>query len=171
MHPLFPDSKEIRIYQQPGRITAKQLETMDQLLLILPERIPASLWKQLPEGPKLQAAMRRRGADAVPALCTRLGNRKLTLVAGARLAADATAFEQLTLARKLVASVTSEKGGSLGITVLGFDAAAAASIARNVVAAALAAAFPLPAFKSRISPFGSPNARYAPFPLSAILCA
>jgi leucyl aminopeptidase len=148
MHPLFPDSKEIRIYQQPGRITAKQLETMDQLLLILPDRIPASLWKQLPEGPKLQAAMRRRGADAVPALCTRLGNRKLTLVAGARLAADATVFEQLTLARKLVASVTSEKGGSLGITVLGFDAAAAASIARNVVAAALAAAFPLPAFKS-----------------------
>ena len=148
MHPLFPEFKEIRIYQQPGRVTAKQLEAMDQFLVILPERIPASLWKQLPEGQKLKAAMGRRGADAVPALCTRLGNRKLTLVAGARLAADASAFEQLTLARKLVASVTPEKAGSLGIAVVGFDADAAASIARNAVAAALAAAFPMPAFKS-----------------------
>ncbi len=148
MHPLFPDSKEVPIYQQPGGITAKQLEAMDQLLLILPERIPASLWKQLPEGQKLKAAMRRRGADAVPALCTRLGNKKLTLVAGARLAADASAFEQLTLARRLVASVVAEKAGSLGIAVVGIDAGRAATIVRNVVSAALAAAFPLPAFKS-----------------------
>ncbi|HSN52576.1 MAG TPA: leucyl aminopeptidase family protein [Woeseiaceae bacterium] len=121
---------------------------MDQLLLILPERIPASLWKQFPEGQKLKAAMRRRGADAVPALCTRLGNKKLTLVAGARLAADASAFEQLTLARKLVASVVTEKAGCLGIAVVGFDAGRAATIVKNVVSAALAAAFPLPAFKS-----------------------
>ena len=151
MHPLFPDSKEVRIYQQPGRVTAKQLETLDQLLLILPERIPAALWKQLPEGQKLGAAMRRRGADAVPALCTRLGNKKMTLVAGARLAADASAFEQLTLARKLVASVTAEKPGSLGIAVVGFDADAAAAIVMHAVAAALATAFPLPAFKSEAS--------------------
>jgi leucyl aminopeptidase len=148
MHPLFPDYKEIRIYQQPGRITAKQLEAMDQLLVILPERIPASLWNRLPEGQKLKAAMGRRGADTVPALCTRLGNKKLTLVTGARLAADASAFEQLTLARKLVASVTTEKAGSLGITVVGFDPDAAAAVTRNAVSAALAAAFPLPAFKS-----------------------
>ena len=147
MHPLFPDSREIPIYQQTGDVTAKQLEAMDQLLLILPERIPAALWKQLPEGQKLKAAMRRRGADAVPALCTRLGNKKLTLVAGARLAADASVFEQLTLARKLVASVIAEKAGSLGIAVLGFDTDAAVSIARHVVAAALAGAFRLPAFK------------------------
>ena len=62
--------------------------------------------------------------------------------------ADASAFEQLTLARKLVASVTSEKAGSLGIAVVGFDADAAAAVTRNAVAAALAAAFPMPAFKS-----------------------
>ena len=147
MHPLLPDFKEIRIYQQVGRITAKQLEPMDQLLLILPERPPATVWKQLPEGQKLKAAMRRRGADAVPALYTRLNNRKLTLVAGARLAAEAPAFEQLTMARKLVASVSSEKAGALGVAVVGFDADAAAAIARNVLSAALAAAFRLPAFK------------------------
>ena len=148
MHPLLPDFKEIRIYQQPGRVTAKQLEAVDQLLLILPKRIPGALWNQLPDGQALKAAMRRRGADAVPALYTRLANKKLTLVAGATLSADASPFAQLTLARKLVASATTEKAGSLGIAVLGFDDDDAATIARNVVAAALAGAFRLPAFKN-----------------------
>ena len=148
MHPLLPDSKEIRVYQQLGRVTAKQLEPMDQLLLILPRRVPASLWKRLPEARKLKAAMRRRDAGSVPALMARLGNKKQTLVAGATVAADATAFEQLTLARKLVASLTAEKAGTLGIAVVGFGDDAAAALVRNTVSAALAAAFPLPTFKS-----------------------
>ncbi len=148
MHPLLPDTKEIRVFQQLGRVTAKQLEPMDQLLLILPRKVPASVWKKLPEGQKLKAAMRRRGAGSVPALYGRLGNKKQTLVAGATLAADASAFEQLTLARKLVASATAEKAGSLGIAVVGFDDDASAAVVRNVVSAALAAAFRLPAFKS-----------------------
>ena len=152
MHPLLPEPKEIRIYQQLGRITSKQLEPMDQLLLILPKRVPASLWKQLPGGQKLKAAMRRRGSAAMPALYARLGNKKQTLVSGATLAADASAFEQLTLARRLVASATDEKAGCLGIAVLGFDDDATASICRNLVSAALAAAFRLPAFKSNPPP-------------------
>ncbi len=148
MHPLLPDFKEIRIYQQPGSVTAKQLGAIDQLLLILPKRIPSDLWDKLPEGRILKAAMRRRSADSVPALYARLANKKLTLVAGASLSADTSAFAQLTLARKLVASVTSEKAGNLGIAVLGFDADDAAKIAENLVAAALAGAFRLPAFKN-----------------------
>ena len=148
MHPLYPDSKEIRINQQLGRVTAKQLEPMDQLLLILPEPVPASVWKSLPEGQKLKAAMRRRNKHAVPALYARLDNKKQTLVAAATLKADADTFEQLSRARKLVASVTAEKAGSLGIAVVGFDDEAAAAIVENVVSAALAAAFRLPAFKS-----------------------
>jgi leucyl aminopeptidase len=148
MHPLYPDSKEIRIYQQHGRVTAKQLEAMDQLLLILPGKVPASVWKSLPGGQKLKAAMRRRGSDAVPALLTRLGNKKQTLVAGATLSAGADTFEQLGRARKLLASATAEKAGILGIAVVGFDDDDAASIVKNVVSAALAAAFRLPAFRS-----------------------
>jgi leucyl aminopeptidase len=148
MHPLLPEPKEIRIYQQLGRVTAKQLEPMDQLLVVLPKRVPASVWKQLPGGQKLKAAMRRRGTAAVPALYARLNNKKQTLVTGATLSADASTFEQLTLARRLVASATDEKAGNLGIAVLGFDDDATASICRNVVSAALATAFRLPVFKS-----------------------
>ena len=152
MHPLLPDSKEIRVNQQLGRITARQLAPVDQLLLILPARVPAAVWKQLPQGSKLQAVMRRRPAGSVPALQSRLANKRQTLVVAGTLARDASAFEQLTLARKLVQSATAEKAGCLGIAVVGFDAGTSAAIYSNAVAAALARAFALPAYKSKPSP-------------------
>ena len=66
-------------------------------------------------GAETQGCMRRRSTDAVPALYTRLNNKSQTLVAAATLKADAETFEQLTVARKLVAAATAEKAGSLGI--------------------------------------------------------
>jgi len=152
MHPLLPDSKEIRINQQVGRISVKQLEAVDQLLLILPARIPAAVWKQLPQGAKLKAVMRRRVSGSVPALRSRLANKRQTLVVAGTLAKDAGTFEQLTLARKLVQSIKAEKAGCLGIAVVGFDADAGREIYRNAVSAALAGAFALPEYKTRPSP-------------------
>jgi len=149
MHPLLPESREIRIYQQLGRISDKSLAAIDQLLLLLPEKVPAAVWKQLPQGDRIRTLLRRRVAGAVPALQTRLGNKRQTLVVAGTLGTHASAFEQLTLARKLIASATTEKAGCLGIAILGFGDDAAAKLCRNAVAAALAAAFPLPAFKRK----------------------
>jgi len=151
MHPLLPKSKEIRVNQQLGRITAKRLEAVDQLLLILPTRVPAAVWKELPEGTKLQAVMRRRTSGSVPALQSRLTNKRQTLVVAGTLAKDASTFEQLTLARELVQSAKAEKAGCLGIAVAGFDADTGQAICRNAVSAALAGAFALPAYKSKPS--------------------
>jgi leucyl aminopeptidase len=151
MHPLLPESKEIRINQQLGRISAKQLDAVDQLLLILPAKVPSTVWKQLPQGTKLQAVMRRRAAGSVPALQSRLTNKRQTLVVAGTLARDADAFERLTLARKLVQSIRAEKAGCLGIAVAGFDADTSQAIYRSAVSAALAGAFALPAFKSKPS--------------------
>jgi leucyl aminopeptidase len=152
MHALLPDSREIRVIQQLGRITAAQLDAVDQLLLILPEKPGKAVWKSLPQGPKLQAVMRRRTPGAVPALQSRLSNKRQTLVVAGTLAKDAGTFEQLTLARKLVTEATAEKAGSLGITVAGFGDDAAAEITGNALAAALAGAFAMPEFKSESSP-------------------
>jgi leucyl aminopeptidase len=88
----------------------------------------------------------------VPALQSRLGNKRQTLVVAGMLAKDADTFAQLTLARKLVSAATSEKAGNLGILVLGFGDDAVAGIAGNALAAALAGAFALPEFKSEPSP-------------------
>ena len=66
--------------------------------------------------------------------------------------AGAAPFEQLTLGRKLVAAATAQKAGSLGICAVGFAADAQAAIVGNVLAAALAAAFRMPAYKRKPDP-------------------
>jgi len=149
MHSLLNDARDIRITQKTGRVTGKLLEPVDQLLLILPERPKTEIWRSLPQGSKLQAAARRRNRGDNPALSTRLANKRQTLVIGGMIAAASTAFEQLSFARKLVAAATVEKAGCLGICVHGFKAEDQARIAANVVAAALAAAFTMPAYKSK----------------------
>ncbi|MDH3431727.1 MAG: leucyl aminopeptidase family protein [Gammaproteobacteria bacterium] len=88
----------------------------------------------------------------MPALQTRLTNKRQTLVIGGRISADADPFEQLTFARKLVAAATTEKAGCLGILVAGFSPDAQQALCKAAVAAALAAGFNLPEFKSKPSP-------------------
>jgi leucyl aminopeptidase len=149
---LLPDSREIRVIQQLGKVTAAQLDAVDQLLLILPEKPGKAVWKSVPQGTKLQAVMRRRPTGSVPALQSRLANKRHTLVVAGTLEKDADTFAQLTLARKLVAAATAEKAGNLGILVIGFGDDAVAGITGNALAAALAGAFALPEFKSKPSP-------------------
>ena len=152
MHQLLPESREIRTVQHVGRVDSKALDPLDQLLLILPPRTPASVWNNIPQGKKLQALLRKRAAGEVPAIKTRLTNQRQTFVVAGMIAHGADAFEQLTLGRKLVAAATGEKAGCLGILVAGFDADEQQTICRAVVAAALAAGFNLPVFKRKSPP-------------------
>jgi leucyl aminopeptidase len=149
MHNIAPAGHDLRIYQKLGRIDAKALAPVDQLLLILPARPTKVDFGKLPQGAKLQAVYRKHAPGSTPAFVTRLGNKKQTLVVAGTLAAGASAFEQLTLGRKLVAAATSQRAGSLGICAVGFDDDAREAIVSNILAAALAAAFQLPAFKRK----------------------
>lgn len=146
---IQPDLSGYRIIQKPGRIDAKSLEAIDQLLLLLPPRPAARIFRQLPQGAKLQAVYGKSPGEATPAFVARLANKKQTLVVGGTIAADASTFEKLTLGRKLVQAATSEKPGTLGIAVVGFDSGSQAELAGAMLAAALAAGFSLPAFKSK----------------------
>ncbi|MGB5165488.1 MAG: leucyl aminopeptidase family protein [Woeseiaceae bacterium] len=152
MTSLRPDNLDVRVYQRTGRPDNKALELADQLLLILPVRPSASLWKKLPHGSKMQQLIKKRAAGAVPAMTDRLPNKRQTLLVAGTIAKDASAFEQLTLGRKLVAAACAENAGSLGIVVLGFDSATTTALYNNMLAAALAAGFALPSFKSTPTP-------------------
>ena len=152
VHELLNDDRNIRITQNVGRITARSLEPIDQLLLILPERAGSDVWRSLPQGERLRQAARRRDANAVPALTARLTNKRQTLVVGAHVAATAEAFDKLTLCRKLVAAATAEKAGCLGICVAGFDDDAQAELTQAALAAALAAGYRMPAYKKKSRP-------------------
>lgn len=152
MHHLLPASKEIRVNQHVGHTDTKVLEPLDQLLLLLPKKVPARVWKSLPYGSKMQPLLRGSPADSVPAFQTRLGNKRQTMIVAGTIKDDASMFEQLSLARQLVAAATNAKAGCLGIAVLGFESELQAVLTRNLVAAALAAGFQMPAFKSSPPP-------------------
>jgi leucyl aminopeptidase len=152
MHELLPQSPDLRITQKTGRVDAKTLEAIDQLVLILPKRPKPALWKAIPQGSKLKAAMGKRESGDIPALQTRLPNKRQTLVVAATVATDTSAFEQLTVSRKLIAAATTEKAGTLGIFVAGFDPDAQSKICSAACAAALAAGFRMPAYKSEATP-------------------
>lgn len=152
MKDITPETHDLRIYQKLGRIDAGALETVDQLLLILPARPSKAVFGKLPQGHALQAIYRKHPSDATPAFVTRLANKKQTLVVAGTISGSASTFEQLTLGRKLVAAATSQKAGSLGICAIGFDEPAQASLVGNALSAALAAAFRLPAYKRKPAP-------------------
>jgi len=152
MTSMAPDLGNVRIYQKQGRIYKKSLDAVDQLLLILPARPKAADFARIPQGAKLQAVLRKHQPGGTPAFTSRLANARQTLVVAGKIGGDASTFEQLTLGRKLVAAATNQKAGSLGICALGFKADEQARVISNVLAAALAAAAPLPALKAKKVP-------------------
>jgi len=149
---IQPDLAGTRVQQAPGPINVKSLAQLDQLVLVLPESASAEVFEALPEGRRLAAAFGTRTPSQVPSFSTRLDNQRQTLVVAGTIATDASAFERLTLGRKLVAAALGQKAGTLGIATVGFGADEAARIAGDVLAAALAAAFAMPAFKSKPQP-------------------
>jgi leucyl aminopeptidase len=151
MGSLLADNQKnghVGITQSTGMPGAQTIAGIDHLLLVLPAKIPAALWGKIPQGSKVQALMRRRAPGKTPAISTRINNKRQTALHVGTMDSDVSAFEALTFGRKMVAAALSEKAGTIGIWVLGFDTEKQASIVARVTAAALAAAWSMPTFKS-----------------------
>jgi leucyl aminopeptidase len=142
----------IRIIQATGAPAASAMAGIDQLLVVLPEKVPSSVWRAIPQGNKVQALMKRRVHGSIPALRTRLNNKRQTLLLIGTLSADAEAFELLSFGQKMVAAAACEPGGNLGIWVTGFGDGGSARVASALTTAALAAGFNLAEFKSKRTP-------------------
>ena len=152
MASLLADNKnngKVRITQSTGLPARRAIAGIDHLLLILPRKIPAALWRKIPQGGKVQALMRRKSPGKVPAISTRISNDRQTALYVGTAKADAGAFDTLTSGRKMVAAALSDKAGTIGIWVLGFSPEEQASLVSSVTAAALAAAYSMPAFKAK----------------------
>jgi len=148
----FKKTKPIKVSQVTGATRAKTLAALDQLLLILPAKVPAALWRKVPQGSRVQALKKRAATGSVPVVASRLNNKKQTTLFVGTTNAKLDAFELLSFARKMVAATAGEKAGILGIWVLGFDEADQARLSRHLTAAALAAAYSMPAYKTRGAP-------------------
>ncbi len=144
----YKNDGQARITQFTGTPSGQTIAGIDHLLLVLPAKVPPALWRKIPQGSKAQALLRRRVPGKVPAITTRINNKRQTALHVGTLDADASAFEALTFGRKMVAAALSEKSGTIGIWVLGFSDDEQTSIVARVTAAALAAAYSMPAFKA-----------------------
>ncbi len=149
MHPLLSAAPEIPVSVETGPLSPDDLERVDQWLLLLPESPPDAVWAALPEGERLRDAAARRSTRSRFALRTRLTNDRQTSVVGGRVSASDDAFQTLSLGRKLLEALKDDAPGTLAISTAGFDPKTSSEIARCVLAAALAAGFAMPAFKTK----------------------
>ena len=155
MGSLLADNKNnghVRITQFTGMPSGQTIAGIDHLLLVLPKKVPVAFWRKIPQGNKVQALMRRAAPGKVPAITTRINNKRQTALHLGTIDAAASAFEILTFGRKMVAAALSEKAGAIGIWVSGFSSGEQTLIVARVTAAALAAAYSMPAFKSAPRP-------------------
>jgi leucyl aminopeptidase len=140
-----------KVTQVTGSPNARTLAGIDQLLLVVPKKVPAALWNKIPQGAKVKGLMRRAASGSVPTVATRIANKRQTALYLGQVDASSEAFELLTTARKMVAATAGEKAGVVGIWVLGFGDNQG-RITRALLSATLAAAFRMPAYKEQPAP-------------------
>jgi len=147
----LPDFTPVKVTQATRAYTESQLATLDHLALVLPKEPPSALFTGLPQGKQLHKLVERARAQGVSRAFTRLGNARATGVTVALLE-GATPFARLTWARELVADCLRERPAKLGLLTAGLDDDARAGALEAIVAAASAASFRLPSFKTEEQP-------------------
>lgn len=154
--PSFPTGEftgnKIKVFQTAQSPTEKDLNNVDQLLIIIPAKAKKAVWNALPDGNKLQELRKRSKDSHVPLVSSRLANKQQSGVHVGELAADSSVFDTLTFARKMLVAALTEKVSSVAIWVTGFDSEQQEAVAENFIAAALAAGFVMPTCKSKSSP-------------------
>jgi leucyl aminopeptidase len=141
-----------KIAQHPGTLTAKALDSYTNAILLVPTGV--KLARSVPGADELNRRLARAGhkLDSKTVFTVELPNAGGTRLTLAGFDPAWCAFDRLTLARKLVAPHLAPKARQLAIAVYGLDTATADVACEVVLAAALAADFALPNFKSRPEP-------------------
>jgi leucyl aminopeptidase len=122
---------------------------LDALLALVPAPASAAAFRQLPESARWRELDARAPGRAGTVRSTTLSNRRQTLAVLGYLRSDASAFERLTLAGRMLREVASRNPETLGLAAPGPRAAARAAL-EALLAAALAHAFALPSFRAPV---------------------
>ncbi len=142
----------MKILQVSDNLPATSLTDYAQAVFLVP--VGAELPAALPYGAELAQRRRRAGhrlADGKP-FVTDLPNAVGTRVALVGVDPARDAFELLALARELVAAPRDNGGTRLALACYGLEPGLAGRACEALVAAALAAAFELPRYRSRPEP-------------------
>ena len=147
----LPDFSPLAITQVSSKLGKQHYDSLDQLIVVLPQRPNDAVFRSLPQGAQLAALHGRSKDKRDLRISTRLNNARATRVTLATLAGGA-AFGTLTWARKLVAEACAEHPAKLGVLAAGLEEAERERALLALVAAAEAAAFELPTFKTGRKP-------------------
>jgi leucyl aminopeptidase len=146
----YEHSEKIKLNQHTIVPERKQLDASRVALLVIPEQPGKSVWEQLAGADTLKPRylhLQRRHKET-GRLCTDLPNKNATHVILQTMNPHATMFEWLATARELAAEVRCHDPTALLIQLAGFEQAACARLLEALAAALLAAACPMPSYKS-----------------------
>jgi leucyl aminopeptidase len=125
----------------------ERAEELDAVFAIVPHTSGAAAFRQLPESARWRELHVRAPARAGTVRSTVLANRRHTLAVLGYLGSDASAFERLSLAGRMLKEAAARNPEVLGLGAAGTSTAARASL-EALLAAALVQAFPLPSFRA-----------------------
>jgi leucyl aminopeptidase len=120
---------------------------LDALLAMVPETAAAGLFEQLPESVRWRELNARSKPRAGTVRSTALANRRHTAAVVGYVSADASTFERLALAGRMLKEVSARNPEVMGLAALGSEAAPQSLEA--LLAASLAHAFHLPTFRAQ----------------------
>jgi len=147
----LPDFTPLKVTQATRTFTESQLASFDHVAIVLPKEPPGSAFADLPQGKQLHKLLDRARAQGLKTVSTRLGNPRATGVTAALLD-GATPFAVLNWAREVLADCLRERPAKLALLTAGLDQSARAQALSALVAAAHAASFKLPSFKTDEQP-------------------
>ena len=122
-------------------------DELDAVLAMVPYPATDAAFRRLPESARWRELDARTPARAGTVRTTVLGNRRHTLAVLGYLAAEASAFERLTLAGRMFKEAAARTPEVVGLAAAGTAVATRAAL-EALLSAALAQAFALPSFRA-----------------------
>ena len=150
---ILPPETDFALRRRPATATEAGLARSDAAAFMIGDADPAAALAQLPHAALWQSLYRKSGRAATPPLLvTRLPNARHTLAAVGFVGPDASAFERLTLAGRLMREIVKPGVASLQCHAAALDATASAAALEALASAAMAHAAPMPQLKSKPVP-------------------
>ena len=130
------------------RVTSLEAHGPDALLAMVPLPVSPRAFARLPDSARWRELNARAPPRSATVRTTVLGNRRPTLAVLGYLAADASPFERLTLAARMLKEAAARSPSSIALAAPATSGAAARAALEALLAAALAHAFALPSFRA-----------------------
>jgi leucyl aminopeptidase len=143
----LPDFAPLKVTQSSRALTRELLDSVDHVMIVVPRGRGALRARTIPRAVPLDDLLRRANKRDDKLATSRASNRRATGVTVATF--DATsAFAALSWARRTLAECLRERPASCAVLIAGLDDAATQRAAAALTAAAHAAAFDLPSFRT-----------------------